>query len=187
MCEQFLHSCPRDLALFIRERAPASVNAMMKLATVYTDSRLASGLKDKVVSSPSVVINPTPLPSSDQQLSSPRCVRDPSRYFLCNAIGHKAQQCRSGRPRVNSPSTSVRSDKGVVFSGACLTFHVGIPNCGASSCASNVGDAASLVILGTCLLFTFSGPRQFFTFSVDICSHLADLLFSHLAEFSHLA
>ena len=63
--EQFLHICPRDLALFIRERTPANVNEMMKLATVYTDSRLALGVKDKVVSSPPVVINPTPLPSSD--------------------------------------------------------------------------------------------------------------------------
>ena len=137
--EQFLHSCPRDLALFIRERTPASVTEMMKLAAVYTDSRLASGMKDKVVSSPPVVINPTPVPSSDLQLSSPRLVRDPPRCFLCNAIGHKAQQCRAGRPRVNQPSTSGHSDKGVVFAGACLTFPVDILNSEVSSCAK-VGD-----------------------------------------------
>ena len=138
--EQFLHSCPRDLALFIRERTPANVNEIMKLAAVYTDSRLASGMKDKVVSSPPVVINPTPVPSSDPQLSSHRFVRDPPRCCLCNAIGHKAQQCRAGRPRVNPPSTSVRSDKGVVFAGACLTFPVDILNSEVSSCANKVGD-----------------------------------------------
>ena len=141
MGEQFLRSCPRDLALFIRERTPANVNEMMKLARVYTDYRLASGVKDKAVFSPPVVINPTPLPSSDPQLSFPRFVRDPPRCFLCNAIGHKAQQCRSGRPhRVNSPSTSLRSAKGVVFAGACLTFPVDILNSEVSSCANKVGD-----------------------------------------------
>ena len=42
--EQFLHSCPRDLALFIRERTPTDVSEMMKLTTVYTDSRAAAGM-----------------------------------------------------------------------------------------------------------------------------------------------
>ena len=53
--EQFLHSCPRDLALFIRERTPTDVSEMMKLATVYTDSRVAAGMRqDKTMAPPSM-------------------------------------------------------------------------------------------------------------------------------------
>ena len=41
----------------------------------------------------------------------------------------------------NPPSIPVRSDKGVVFAGAYLTFPVDILNSEVSSCANKVGDA----------------------------------------------
>ena len=140
--EQFLHSCPRDLALFIRERTPTDISEMMKLTTVYTDSRAAAGMReDKIMATPPMSNPPdrTSNPGNGQKVFPPRMSREPMRCFLCNEIGHKAQQCREGRPRVNPPSTSVRSDKGVVFAGACLTFPVDILNSEVSSCAK-VGD-----------------------------------------------
>ena len=135
--EQFLHSCPRDLALFIRD-----VSEMMKLATVYTDSRVAAGMRQDKIMAPQPMSNPpdrTSNPGNGQNVFPPRMSREPTRCFLCNEIGYKAQQCRAGRPRVNQPSTSVRSDKGVAFAGACLTFPVDILNSEVSSCAK-VGD-----------------------------------------------
>ena len=152
--EQFLHSCPRDLALFIRERTPTNVSEMMKLTTVYTDSRAASGMKeDKIMASPPMSKPPdrTSNPGNGQNVFSPRMSREPMRCFLCNEIGHKAQQCREGRPRVNPPSTSARSGKGVVFAGACLTFPVNILNCSKDgdviACGSVTGSGMNLPVV----------------------------------------
>ena len=34
--EQYLHACPRELALFIRERSPTGLKQLIKLADIYT-------------------------------------------------------------------------------------------------------------------------------------------------------
>ena len=40
--EQFLHACPRELAIFIRERTPKDVQDIADLASLFAQSRVAS-------------------------------------------------------------------------------------------------------------------------------------------------
>ena len=129
--EQFLHSCPRDLALFIRERTPTNVSEMMKLTTVYTDSRAAAGMRqDKIMATPPMSKLPdrTSNPGNGQKTFPPRVSREPMRCFLCNEIGYKAQQCRKGRPPPHSTPNPRPKDRGPVYASACLTLPVGPVN-----------------------------------------------------------
>ena len=87
--EQFLHSCPRDLALFIGERTPTDVSEMMKLTTVYTDSRAAAGMRqDKIMATPPMSKPPdrTSNPGNGQKVFPPRMSREPMRCFLFNEM-----------------------------------------------------------------------------------------------------
>ena len=99
---------------------------MMKLANVYTDSRLATGVKDKIVALPPRSNHPdrTPNPGNGQNGIPPRISREPMRCFLCNEIGHKAQQCHKGRPPTHPAPNPRHKDKGPVYASVCLTLPV---------------------------------------------------------------
>ena len=43
LVEKFLHSCPRELALFIRERSPSDKKQLLELAKIFTSARAAVG------------------------------------------------------------------------------------------------------------------------------------------------
>ena len=43
--EQFLQACSRELSLFIRERTPTGITEMMKLASIFSESRTPPGSK----------------------------------------------------------------------------------------------------------------------------------------------
>ena len=45
--EKFLHSCPRELALFIRERSPSDKKQLLELAKIFTSARAAVGGRTK--------------------------------------------------------------------------------------------------------------------------------------------
>ena len=49
---QFLHSCPRDEALFIRERTLKDISSLKEFAEVFTISRSAVGIRDQVKTTP---------------------------------------------------------------------------------------------------------------------------------------
>ena len=51
--EQFLHACPRELAIFTRERKPKDVQEMSDLASLFAQSRVASGVWEVKVTPPS--------------------------------------------------------------------------------------------------------------------------------------
>ena len=43
LIEKFLHSCPRELALFTRERSPSDKKQLFELAKIFTSARAAVG------------------------------------------------------------------------------------------------------------------------------------------------
>ena len=132
--EQFLHACPRELAICIRERKPKDVQDMADLASL-SQSRVASGVREVKVTPPSgrrhnrapEQSRPDSGVSRNQGVSESVTHRDspasryPMRCFLCNVVGHKAQSCPSGRPSSQGrPSPKPMAPKNPAFVNACL-------------------------------------------------------------------
>ena len=116
---------------------------MMKLANVYTDSRLATGVKDKIVALPPRSNHPdkTLNPGNDQKVFPPRMSREPMCCFLCNEIGHKTQQSRKGRPPTHSAPNPRHKDKGPVYASVCLTLPIdSVRNINAQPGDTEAGD-----------------------------------------------
>ena len=109
--EQVLHACPRELAICIRERKPKDVQDMADIASLFAQSRVASGVREVKVTPPSgrkhnrapEQSRPDSRVSRNQGSSENVTHRDspasryPMRCFLCNVVGHKAQSCPSSR------------------------------------------------------------------------------------------
>ena len=107
-----MHACPREVAIFIRERKPKDVQDMSDLASLFAQSRVASGVREVKVTPPSgrkhncapEQSRPNSRVSRNQGSSESVTHRDspasryPMRCFLCNVVGHKAQSCPSCRP-----------------------------------------------------------------------------------------
>ena len=133
--EQFLHACPRELAIFIRERKPKDVHDMADLASLFAQSRVASGVREVKVTPPSGrKHNRAPEQSRPDYgvsrnqgnsgglthgvSSAPKYVM---RCFLCNVVGHKAQSCPTGRPSFQGRSSpKPMAPKNPAFVNACL-------------------------------------------------------------------
>ena len=121
--EQFLHSCSRELAVFIRERTPSNISEMMNLANIFSDSRIVTGGKDATPAVLPTTGNNSPRNQGNESLrTNPRPTREPLRCFLCNTVGHKAISCPTGRP-VRNPNAPY--SRGPVFANASLTMPMG--------------------------------------------------------------
>ncbi|XP_071964120.1 uncharacterized protein [Antedon mediterranea] len=108
--EQFTDGCGKDLALFLRERQPKTIQAMAEIAEQYLEAR--GGLfgkpiefKQKEPNSPQLSSNNVPSTSSAQ---SPSSFRSPT-CFICHRVGHLARNCRvSTMYKPNSPPKCYR-------------------------------------------------------------------------------
>ena len=131
LMEQFLHACPRDLALFAKERSPRDLRHLLELSKVFTSARMAVG------SGPQAGIqasrNPTPRPEprvSPPSEPTPRSTygnRSPGLCFTCRQPGHRAANCPSGKSRAYFENTAgppglpnpVRGNAAVTIAHAC--------------------------------------------------------------------
>ena len=85
--EQFIDSCPKELAIHLRERAPETLVQIAKIADQYLEAH-----GKHLFSSPSkkLQVQPKVDESKNQQSDSTTVV-----CFKCNARGHKAVNCPS--------------------------------------------------------------------------------------------
>ena len=92
---------------------------MMKLASIFSESLDATGVKQtkSVVQTPKVS-NQSRSPGPGPERPNSRPNRGPARCFLCNQMGHRSIECRTGRPVGNADPPPRR---GPVFASACLT------------------------------------------------------------------
>ena len=96
--EQYLHACPRELALFIRERSPTGLKQLVELADIYTAARASVAPAPRVSPAPASPVPETP-PRSQTPQRTPDA-RPPygstgrggsnRRCFLCNSSDHMA-------------------------------------------------------------------------------------------------
>ena len=109
--EQFIDSCPKELAIHLRERAPETLVQIAKIADQYLEAH-----GKHLFSSPSkkLQVQPKVDESKNQQSDSTtvvcfkcnarghKAVNCPSlvkKCFLCGKQGHEARNCRSGKQR----------------------------------------------------------------------------------------
>ena len=109
--EQFIDSCPKDLAIHLRERAPETLAKIAKIADQYLEAHgkhLFSPVSRKPTVQPekdearNTQINPTALHCFKCNSRGHKAVNCPTltkRCFLCGKQGHEARNCRSGGRR----------------------------------------------------------------------------------------
>ena len=116
--EQFLHSCSRELAIFLREQAPSDIPTVMTFA-----ARFASAHSSIV---PYEIINErfnndhpgNKSPTRFTQNANKTNLRPVLKCFLCNQPGHIAANCRQGRPLENHSPSFVESGSDVTGNAA---------------------------------------------------------------------
>ena len=109
--EQFIDSCPKELAIHLRERAPETLVQIAKIADQYLE---AHGKHLFSPASRKPVVQPQKEEAKNQQNDSTmvvcfkcnarghRAVNCPSlikKCFMCGKQGHEARNCRSGNQR----------------------------------------------------------------------------------------
>ena len=116
MKEQFINSCPKDLAIHKRERAPETLANIAKIADQYLEAhgkhlfrparrkRLVPPERDEAKNTQ---INPTALHCFMCNTHGHKAVNCPTmgkKCFLCGKQGHVARNCRSSGRRSGGQS-----------------------------------------------------------------------------------
>ena len=105
MKEQFLHACPRDLAIFLREQAPGDLPMMMSLAARFASAHSSSITYEKADDRPNINHSGNSSANRFKQNVNKTNLRPVFKFYLCNQPGHFASKCPQGRPVGNqSPS-----------------------------------------------------------------------------------
>ena len=128
--EQFINSCPKELAVHLRERAPESLEEIAKIADQYLEAH------GKHVFSPARNKQPTPPEKDDNKkpvsdttpLHCYRCngrghrsANCPTRKcYLCGRHGHEARNCKSSVPRSGGQNKNGNPGPRNQFSAGCL-------------------------------------------------------------------
>ena len=99
--EQFVSMCPQELALFLKERVPRTIEETSKLAEQYVEAHGGSLVANRstratptAVNRPSQSTNTQPQHSS--QRSEPRSDRS-KKCYICHKEGHFASDCLKNR------------------------------------------------------------------------------------------
>ena len=85
--EQFLESCSRPLAIFLKERRITSVAEMATLADQYVEAHRGLGSRDSKDSQPEIGLQKDPIPVMQQKASGGR------RCFICDKPDHLHRSC----------------------------------------------------------------------------------------------
>ena len=130
--EQFIDSCPKDLAIHLRERAPETLAKIAKIADQYLEAHgkhLFSPASRKLTVQPekdeakNMQINPTALHCFKCNTRGHKAVNCPTiakRFFLCGKRGHEARNCRSGGTRSGGQSKDGNPMQRGQVSAGCL-------------------------------------------------------------------
>ena len=130
--EQFIDSCPKDLAIHLRERAPETLAKIAKIADQYLEAHgkhLFSSASRKPTVQPereeakNLQINPPALHCFKCNTRGHKAVNYPTltrKCFLCGKQGHEARNCRSGGRRPGGQSKDGNPVQRGQVSASCL-------------------------------------------------------------------
>ena len=109
--EQFIDSCPKELAIHLRERAPQTLVQIAKIADQYLEAH-GKNLFSSVIKKPQVQPKAEETKTTQSNATALQCykcnargrkaVNCPSlikKCFVCGKQGHEARNCRSGKQK----------------------------------------------------------------------------------------
>ena len=98
--DQFIQTCSQDLALFLKERTPKSLDETRRLAEQYIEAHggSISGRREHKRQVPQVFKGATPLKMPVKQPQS-YISREEKVCFICNRKGHIARECKANEDK----------------------------------------------------------------------------------------
>ena len=115
--EQFLYSCQKDMAMFLKVRAPVDQKSMLDLAINYEWAHKYVGYEEA--------------PPVSNQGGMRKCSNIPryrhpqsNRHYICRKVGHRANECRQTNNKPSQRDYHLTNSHGIANAGVTSLTHV---------------------------------------------------------------
>ena len=115
--EQFLYSCQKDMAMFVKVRAPVDQKSMLDLAMNYERAHKYVGYEEA---------QPVSNQGGMRKCSNiPRYIHPQSnRHYRCKKVGHRANECRQTNNKPSQRDYHLTNSHGIANAGVTSLTHV---------------------------------------------------------------
>ena len=115
--EQFLYSCKKDMALFLKVRAPVDQKSMLDLAIHYERAHKYVGYEEA---------QPVSNQGGIRKCSNIPRYRHPqsNRHYRCKKVGHRANECRQTNNKPSQRDYHLTNSHGIANAGVTSLTHV---------------------------------------------------------------
>ena len=115
--EQFLYSCKKDMALFLKVRAPVDQKSMLYLAINYERAHKYVGYEEA---------QPVSNQGGMRKCSNIPRYRHPqsNRHYRCKKVGHRANECRQTNNKPSQRDYHLTNSHGIANAGVTSLTHV---------------------------------------------------------------
>ena len=115
--EQFLHSCQKDMAMFLKVRAPVDQKCMLDLAINYEWAHKYLGYEEA---------QPVSNQGGMRKCSNIPRYRHPqsNRHYRCKKVGHRANECRQTNNKPSQRDYHLTNSHGIANAGVTSLTHV---------------------------------------------------------------
>ena len=115
--EQFLYSCKKDMALFLKVRAPVDQKSMLDLAIHYERAHKYVGYEEA---------QPVSNQGGMRKCSNIPRYRHPqsNRHYRCKKVGHRANECRQTNNKHSQRDYHLTNSHGIANAGVTSLTHV---------------------------------------------------------------
>ena len=115
--EQFLYSCQKDMAMFVKVRAPVDQKSMLDLAMNYERAHKYVGYEEA---------QPVSNQGGMRKCSNIPRYRHPqsNRHYRCKKVGHRANECRQTNNKPSQRDYHLTNSHGIANAGVTSLTHV---------------------------------------------------------------
>ena len=115
--EQFLYSCQKDMAMFVKVRAPVDQKSMLDLAMNYESAHKYVGYEEA---------QPVSNQGGMRKCSNIPRYRHPqsNRHYRCKKVGHRANECRQTNNKPSQRDYHLTNSHGIANAGVTILTHV---------------------------------------------------------------
>ena len=115
--EQFLYSCQKDMAMFVKVRAPVDQKSMLDLAMNYERAHKYVGSEEA---------QPVSNQGGMRKCSNIPRYRHPqsNRHYRCKKVGHRANECRQTNNKPSQRDYNLTNSHGIANAGVTSLTHV---------------------------------------------------------------